>query len=91
LVAQRRVLASVTKIQKDKVQTIQSGLEKRLKELEEKTKSTVNREANSVPTTPSGGVVSGSDKDFLAKFASGDLPLSKENLDRYNKIKKSYD
>src|SRR3972149_1156028 len=90
LEAQRRVLTSVSTVQKEKVQTIQSGLEKRLADLEKKTKVETNVEANSVSTTTSGGVVSIADKDFLAKFGNGDLPMSKENVDRYNKIKNTY-
>lgn len=37
-------------------------------------------------STPAG--TSSSNKEFMKKFASGDVPLSKTNLDRYNKLTK---
>ena len=89
LEAQQRVLDSVAKIQKETIQTTQSGWEKRLKDLEDKVKQ-ANVEANTVDTTTSPGVVAGSDAEFLRRFASGDIPLTKENVDRYNKIQSSY-
>ena len=89
LEAQRRVLDSVSKIQKANIQTLQSGLEKRLNALENKSKQ-VDIEANSVSTATSPGVVAGSDAEFTKKFGAGDLPLTKENVERYNKITKSY-
>ena len=89
LEAQRRVLDSVSKIQKENIQTMQSGLEKRLKELEAKV-GQANIEANSVATTTSPGVVAGSDAEFVKKFASGELPASRANVERYQKIQSSY-
>jgi len=86
LEAQRRVLESATKIQKENIQTEKEGLEKRLKDLEAK----VNEEANSVETT-SGGVVAGSDTEFIKKFASGELPYTKGNKARYEKIQNTYE
>ena len=89
LEAQRRVLDSVSKIQKENIQTMQSGLEKRLKDLEAKV-GQANIEANSVATTTSPGVVAGSDTEFVKKFASGELPASRANVERYQKIQSSY-
>jgi len=83
--AQNRVLDSVAKIQKGNTQTTQGGLEKRLKDLEAKL-AQAGIEANSVDTTTSPGVVTSSDTEFVKKFGSGDLPMTKENVDRYNKI-----
>ena len=77
--------ASVAKVLKEEKQTMQSSLEKRLKDLEAKI-SQASTEANSVSTTTSPGVVVGSDKDFTKKFASGELPLTKANIERYNKL-----
>ncbi len=88
--AQRRVLESVSKIQKENIQAMQSGMEKRLKDLESKV-SQVNVEANSVETTTSAGVVAGSDAEFIKKFGAGDLPMTKANVDRYNKIQSQYE
>ena len=89
LEAQRRVLESVSKIQKEKIQTTQSGLEKRLKDLEAKIKQ-ANIEVNAVETAASVGAVAGSDAEFVKKFGDGTIPISKANIDRYNKITKSY-
>ena len=88
LEAQKRVLDSVAKIQKEKLQTVAS-LEKELKDLKAKANQT-NKDNNSVSTSTSQGVVAGSDAEFIAKFASGDLPVTKANMDRYNKIKATY-
>ncbi len=93
LVAQQRILESVSKIQKENIQTMQTGLEKRLKDLEAKVGKVAeeaNIEANSVSTTTSLGVVAGSDAEFVKKFGNGELPMSKANVDRYNKIIKNY-
>jgi len=57
-------------------------LAKRLKKLEV--------EANSVETTTSPGVVAGSDAEFVKRFASGELPLTKGNVERYQKITETY-
>ena len=77
--------ASVANIIKDNQQAAQTGLEKRLKDLENKLNETSN-EANSVETTASTGAVSTPDAEFKAKFGAGDLPMTKENIDRYNKL-----
>jgi hypothetical protein len=67
-------------------QTMQEGFDKRLKALEAKGKT----EANSVDTTASQGVVSKSDEKFMQDFAAYKVPISKENLERYEKIKQKY-
>ncbi len=88
LVRQQRILDSAAKIQKDNIQIMkatQENLDKRLKELE-KTKKAEEKEANSVETTTSQGVVTGSDAEFLKGFANGTLPLTKVNVERRNKI-----
>ena len=87
--AQRRFLDSVAKIQKETQQTMEDGFEKRLKDIETRV-SQVNVEANSVNTTTSQGVVAGSDAEFVKQFGSGELPMTKANVDRYDKIVKSY-
>jgi hypothetical protein len=81
---------SVAKIIKENMQTAQSGLEKRLSELEKKAKEE-DTEANSVETGTSGGVPKGSDQQFIKDFGSGKLPMTKENVEKYNKIKDSYE
>lgn len=84
---QRRVLDSAAKIQKESQQTIVTGFEKRLRDLEAK-QNQANVEANSVSTAASAGVVVGSDAEFIKKLGSGELPLNKANQERYNKIQK---
>ncbi len=85
LEAQRRVLDSVSRIQKEQVQTMKTGLEKRLSDLEKKV-GKVNVEVNSVDTTTSGGVVNQDDKAFIKAWNDGSLPSTKENLARAQKL-----
>ena len=82
--------ASVAKIVKEEKQTMQSGLEQRLRDLEARINQ-ANIDVNSVEATTSGGVVAGSDAEFMNKFGAGDLPASKENIARYEKIKEKYE
>lgn len=86
LEAMERIQRSAVKIQKEIVQTLRTGLEARLKKLEVKE----NEEANSVNTAASPGAVAGSDAEFMKRFGSGDIEMSKESTARYNKIVKSY-
>jgi hypothetical protein len=88
LEAMSRTLDSVGKKQVAKTQATTSSMEKRLKELEAKVAG-ANIEANSVTASASSGAPTSADSDFLKKFASGDLPLSKENLKRYDAIQSS--
>lgn len=87
--AQQRVLDSVSKIQKENIQATQSGLEKRLKELEAKVGESTT-EANSVDTTTP-QVVAGSDAEFIKLWGSGELPSTKENFERAQKIQSQYE
>lgn len=89
LTAQRRVLDSIAKIQKGNEQTMKEGFEKRLKDLETKVAGG-EEEANSVNTAASQGAIAGSDAEFIKKFASAELPMTKANVDRYDKITSSY-
>jgi hypothetical protein len=79
--AQKRVLASAAKVQKETVAT----LTKQVKDLQAQLKKAQNGEADSVDTS-TGSSSSGSDKDFISKFANGDVPMTKANLARYYKI-----
>ena len=85
LVAQQRVLDSVSIIQKANLAILQSGFEKRLKDIEAKV-AAQSTEANSVETSTSPGVTSASDADFAKNFAAGTLPMTKANIDRYNRL-----
>ena len=42
------------------------------------------------PESANPSASAGSDTDFLKQFGSGDVPMTKVNVDRYNKIKNSY-
>jgi len=88
LIAQRRVLDSAQKIQKEVLQAKESVMEKRLKDLEAKV-GQANIEVNSDSTAASEGA--GSDAEFVKGFGSGDIPMNKANVDRYNKIINSYE
>jgi len=81
LAKQRRILESVNKIAKAKDQSEREKLEQRIKDIESK----LGEEANSVDTSASRGAT-GSDKDFLASWGSGELPATKENLMRAQKL-----
>ena len=81
--------ASIAQIIKEEKQTMQDGLEKRLKELESKM-TQAGIEVNSVDTAASVGAAAGSDAEFMKKFGSGELPSTKENLLRVEKIQNSY-
>jgi len=82
LVKQNRVLSSISKIQSED----KGKIEQRLKDLEAK----VNEEANSVDTDASGGA-SDSDTDFYKKFGLGEVPMTKANLERAEKIRSKGD
>ena len=86
--------ASVAQIVNENKQVTTSGLEQRLKELEAKIgqANIANIEANSVATTPSPGVVAGSDAEFLTLFGSGKIVQSAEaDRQRYDKIMTTYE
>lgn len=89
LEAQKRVLESVGKIQKANLETMETGFNKRLKDLETKF-GRVNVEVNSVDTAASSGVVAGSDAEFMKMWGAGSLPSTKENAERAKKIQNSY-
>jgi hypothetical protein len=82
---QGRILDTVGEIQKENVQKMQESLEKRLRELEAKVNQ-VTTEANSVSTAGTGTAPAGSDAEFIKKFGNGELPLTQENIERYNRI-----
>lgn len=77
--------ASVASILKADSQTKEAKWEQRLRDIEAKIAG-ANVEANSVPTDTSGGVAGTSDADFIKKFGNYELPDTKENRVRYNKI-----
>ena len=67
---------------------------KTLEEMEVKAlRYQLNNPKNQTPQKFDSGASSGggiNDVEFVKRFGSGDLPLTKENIDRYNKIKSSY-
>ena len=85
---QGKILASVGKIQKDNAKLADDTRKQEFTDLEARLRKDFG--LDSVDTTTSAGVVSGSDAEFMGKFGSGDLPMTKANTDRYNKIKNKY-
>jgi len=85
LEAMERIQSSVATIQKETVSKANQEFADRLKALEAKVKAD-DTEANSVETSTSSGVVAGSNADFVKKFAAGEVPLTKANQSRYEKI-----
>ena len=81
--------ASLAQIMKEDKQTMQTGLEKRLRDLEAKM-AQAGIEVNSVSTAASGGAATGSDAEFVKKFGAGEIPMTKENVGRYEKIQNTY-
>lgn len=80
---QQRILASVGKIGKE----TKEGFEKRVKQEAEDKVARDRKEAgiDSVDTSASLGA-GGSDAEFQRKFGAGELPYSKENVERSKKI-----
>ena len=81
---QGKILASVSKIQKDNVKSADDKRKQEFTELEAKLRKDLG--LDSVDTTTSAGVASGSDDDFIEKMTSGELPLTEANEKRFNKI-----
>lgn len=84
--AQHRILSSVGKIQRESAKTKDIENEQWKKD----TLVALRREMglDSPDTTTPTGV--GTDAEFMKKFGAGDLLLTQANLDKYNKIKNSY-
>lgn len=82
-VASQRILDSVARIQKEDGKKATDKLEQRLKDLETKS----NKEIDSVNTAATPPAV-GSDAEFLDKFGRGEVPATKENIQRADKILK---
>jgi hypothetical protein len=89
LEAQQRVLKSVADIQSETLKGYKD-LEKRLKDSDKKKAEEEKKEINSVDTATSAAEIARmSDNDFYKKFGSGELPYTKENKERADKIAKS--
>ncbi len=82
--AQKRVLKSAVKIQKENIKTLEASIPQKLKEAEAKLRKDLG--LDSVDTTTSVGVAGSSDAKFLKDFGAGDLPMTKANFERYKKI-----
>jgi len=80
----------VTKARKKEPEVKETAEELKKKYLEEGRRLALEESgALSTSTTLPSGLTE-SDSVFLKKFASGDLPVKQENVDRYNKIKNTY-
>lgn len=81
-VRQNKFLKSVAKVQKDQSKVREDAISNRLKDETAKMRKELGLE--SVDRTPS--VASGNTADFLQKFAAGDIPMTKDNIAKYNKL-----
>jgi len=85
---QGKILTSVSKIQKENAKLAEDRRKQEFTDLEAKLRKDLG--LDSVDTTTSAGVASASDADFMGKFGSGELPVTKANIERYDKIKSQY-
>lgn len=85
---QGKILASVSKIQKENAKLVEQKAEQKFKDLEVGLRKDLG--LDTVDTTTSAGVASSSDADFMGKFGSGELPVTKASIERYDKIKAQY-
>lgn len=88
----KRFTASLAKIVKAERESLErtalDKAEERFKKLE--TEFRKEHGLDSQDTSTGEGVVSASDADFMASFGAGDLKVTKENIARYEEIKKKY-
>lgn len=87
LARNRKIQSSIAKITKED----RTKWEKKLKDENETFKQNLRKELgldSATEQASKGGA--GSDEEFVKKFGSGDIPLSKDNIARYEKITKSY-
>ena len=84
---QQRILTSVGKIQQEnqtKTQkTLEDGLSQKQKDFEAKIRKDLGLDTEETGVSPG---VGGTDEAFLEKFGKGELPYTKENVDRAKKI-----
>lgn len=80
---QSKLLKSVAKIQKEEAKAADEKRSQEMKDMEDRLRKEFG--GDSVDTSASGGA-SGSDGDFLAKWNSGELEATKENLARAKKL-----
>ncbi len=80
-VRQNKFLKSVAKIQKEQTKAKEDAISTRLRDEVAKARKELGLE--SVDQTPS--AVTGGSADFIKKFAAGDIPMTKENIAKYNK------
>jgi len=84
---QRRILTSLGSIQQENLTKAQKVLEdnvtQQIKDAEVRIRKDAGLDTEETGVSPG---VGGTDADFLDKFGKGELPLSKENVDRANKI-----
>ncbi len=83
---QGKILASVSKIQKENAKLADDKRKQEFTDLEAKLRKDLG--LDTVDTTTSAGVGSTSDADFLTKFGTGEIPFTKENKARAEKLMK---
>lgn len=84
---QQRILTSVTNIQQENLTKAQKTLEDSVTQQIKDAEVRIRKDAglDTEETGVSAGI-SGTDTDFIDKFGTGELPYTKENVDRANKI-----
>ena len=83
IAATRRIMSSVSKIKKEEAKKMGDKGSQAMKDLEARLRKELGLDSAD-KTAPSGA--GSSDTDFLTKFGEGDLPYTKENVDRANKL-----
>ena len=88
--ATKRILGSAAKAAKEDMSSMEERITKKMLKAQEDRELNRRKEEglDSVDGTPSRG--GQSDADFVKKLGSGELPINKENTDRYNRIKSTY-
>lgn len=83
LTKQQAILASVVKIQKENAEAIETKLKKELDDKFTQLRKEAGFETHDTSTSAG---VGGGDAEFLKKFGAGEVPYTKENVERANKI-----
>lgn len=84
---QQRILTSVGSIQQENLtkaqRTLEDSITQQVKDAEVRIRKDAGLDTEETGVSPG---ISGTDADFIDKFGKGELPYTKENVDRANKI-----
>jgi len=84
----KRIQKSVSTINKENRTVWQKKMEQTMEDRFANLRKEAGLDSADVETSK--GAQQVSDADFLKKLGAGDIPVNKENIDRYDRIKKSY-